>query len=83
MENDWIKDRYEKLQGIFKHYCHSEFDGLPIDEHCLEFRYCSCFRAMGLSYDHEENLFYCNICGDETKDKLPEECICTSGYKGE
>jgi hypothetical protein len=32
---------YSRLQGTFKHYCH-EFDGLAIDETCVEFRYCTC-----------------------------------------
>ncbi len=30
------------LTGKYKHYC-NEFDGLPIDETCIEFAYCLCF----------------------------------------
>lgn len=29
------------LTGEFKHFC-MEFDGLPIDETCFEFKYCLC-----------------------------------------
>jgi hypothetical protein len=30
------------LTGKYKHFC-NEFDGLPIDETCIEFAYCLCF----------------------------------------
>ena len=32
------------LSGKYKHYC-NEFDGLPIDEPCIEFAYCLCFES--------------------------------------
>lgn len=32
------------LKGKYKHYC-NEFDGLPIDETCIEFAYCLCFES--------------------------------------
>ena len=36
-------DIYGKtLTGKYKHFC-LEFDGLPIDETCFEFKYCDCF----------------------------------------
>lgn len=33
---------YNRLKGDYKHYCLS-WDGLPIDEHCVEFCACDCF----------------------------------------
>ena len=30
------------LRGKFKHWCHSEWDGMPIDETCKEFEVCHC-----------------------------------------
>ena len=30
------------LKGNFGHYC-SEWDGLPIDETCMEFAACTCY----------------------------------------
>lgn len=32
------------LTGKYKHFC-NEFDGLPIDETCIEFAYCLCFQS--------------------------------------
>ena len=43
---DWVEDcnfYYGKtLTGKYRHYCY-EWDGLPIDETCEEFKSCCCF----------------------------------------
>lgn len=36
-----LKSEFEALKGKYKHYCY-DWDGLPVDETCLEFAYCNC-----------------------------------------
>lgn len=46
MSQDWIDDCKEfwgkVLTGKYGHWC-NEWDGLPIDETCQEFKCCNCF----------------------------------------
>lgn len=42
---DAEEETYNNLYGFFKHYCH-DWDGLAIDEMCMEFEYCLCFSDM-------------------------------------
>lgn len=43
---EWIEDciKYhgKVLKGNKAHWC-SDWDGLPIDESCIEFKHCNCF----------------------------------------
>jgi len=40
-EEDCIHFHGRPLTGQYKHYC-PDFDYLPIDETCSEFKYCIC-----------------------------------------
>jgi hypothetical protein len=42
LDQDAIDIYGEPLVGKYKHYC-CEFDYLPIDEHCYEFKFCDCW----------------------------------------
>lgn len=42
LDEESIKFYGRPLTGKYKHFC-IEFDFLPIDEHCEEFKYCMCF----------------------------------------
>lgn len=42
LDEDSIAIYGDILSGKYKHYC-CEFDYLPIDEHCFEFKFCMCF----------------------------------------
>lgn len=42
LDKDSIEIYGEILVGKYKHYC-CEFDYLPIDEHCFEFKFCLCY----------------------------------------
>jgi len=42
LDEDSIAIYGEPLVGKYKHFC-NEFDYLPIDEHCFEFKFCLCF----------------------------------------
>ena len=42
LDEDAIAIYGDPLVGKYKHYC-NEFDYLPIDEHCFEFKFCLCF----------------------------------------
>lgn len=50
MSQDWIDDCMEfygeVLIGKYAHWC-PEWDGLPIDETCEEFKVCQCFEDSG------------------------------------
>lgn len=39
---DHEEEAYKLLTGKYKHYC-LEYDGLAIDETCVEFENCLCF----------------------------------------
>lgn len=45
---DWEKDcmyfRGEVLKGKHSHWC-PEYDDLPIDETCEEYKHCKCFES--------------------------------------
>lgn len=41
-EEDCLHFWGKVLTGKYKHFC-DEWDGLPIDETCTEFKYCLCF----------------------------------------
>lgn len=42
LDEESIKYYGKPLEGKYKHFC-CEFDFLPIDESCFEFKYCSCY----------------------------------------
>jgi len=42
LDEDAIAIYGKPLTGKYKHFC-TEFDFLPIDEHCFEFKFCLCF----------------------------------------
>lgn len=42
LDEESIKFYGKPLTGKYKHFC-VEFDFLPIDERCEEFKYCMCF----------------------------------------
>lgn len=42
IDEEAVKFYGTPLTGKYKHFC-MEFDGLPIDENCHEFKYCVCF----------------------------------------
>lgn len=42
LDEDAIKFYGKPLTGKYKHFC-VEFDDLPIDENCIEFKFCLCF----------------------------------------
>jgi hypothetical protein len=42
LDKDSLDMRGETLKGKYRHYC-NEFDGLPVDENCFEFKFCTCF----------------------------------------
>jgi len=44
LDEDSIAIYGKPLTGKYKHFC-CEFDYLPIDEHCFEFKFCDCFEA--------------------------------------
>ena len=60
LDQDSIDIYGEPLQGKYKHYC-CEFDYLPIDEHCFEFKFCDCFETSEEIQKYKDNI------------KLPEE----------
>ena len=39
---DYEEEAFKQLTGKFKHFC-CDYDGLAIDESCIEFKYCLCF----------------------------------------
>ena len=44
LDQDAIQIYGNPLTGKYKHYC-CEFDYLPIDEHCFEFKFCLCYES--------------------------------------
>lgn len=52
MSQDWIDDCIEfygkVLTGKFAHWC-PEWDGLPIDETCPEFKVCTCYSEKDMT----------------------------------
>ena len=42
LDQDAIEIYGKPLTGKYKHFC-VEFDFLPIDEHCFEFKFCLCY----------------------------------------
>lgn len=42
LDQDSIQLYGKPLTGKYKHFC-VEFDFLPIDEHCFEFKFCLCY----------------------------------------
>ena len=42
LDQDSIQIYGKPLQGKYKHFC-VEFDYLPIDENCFEFKFCLCY----------------------------------------
>lgn len=48
-DQDWLDDcaryRGKILRGVFSHWC-VEWDYLPIDETCEEFRCCRCYERV-------------------------------------
>ena len=42
LDQDSIQIYGKPLVGKYKHFC-VEFDYLPIDEHCFEFKFCLCY----------------------------------------
>ena len=42
LDEESIAIRGHILTGKYKHWC-NEFDGLPVDENCFEFKFCLCF----------------------------------------
>jgi hypothetical protein len=44
LDKDSIDIYGSPLTGKYKHYC-CEFDYLPIDENCIEFKFCDCFES--------------------------------------
>jgi hypothetical protein len=44
LDEDSIAIYGDILRGKYKHYC-CEFDYLPIDEHCFEFKFCLCYEG--------------------------------------
>lgn len=44
LDQDSMHMRGEVLTGKYRHWC-NEFDGLPVDENCFEFKFCTCFET--------------------------------------
>lgn len=42
LDEESMKIRGHILTGKYRHWC-NEFDGLPVDEKCSEFKFCLCF----------------------------------------
>ena len=45
----------QPLHGKYKHFC-ADFDYLPIDENCYEFKYCTCFKTLQHDKRELENM---------------------------
>lgn len=55
LDEDSIAIYGEPLSGKYKHYC-TEFDFLPIDEHCFEFKFCRCFEHSDEIQQLQDNI---------------------------
>lgn len=55
LDQDAIALYGEPLAGKYKHYC-NEFDYLPIDEHCFEFKFCNCFETNDEIQSFKDNI---------------------------
>ena len=55
LDKDSIEIYGKPLTGKYKHYC-CEFDYLPIDENCFEFKFCTCFDDSPEIQYHKDNI---------------------------
>jgi hypothetical protein len=55
LDEDSIAIYGEPLVGKYKHYC-NEFDYLPVDEHCFEFKFCHCFEESPEIKQLQDNI---------------------------
>ena len=55
LDQDAIDIYGEPLKGKYKHYC-CEFDYLPVDEHCFEFKFCDCFEPSDEIQAHKDKI---------------------------
>ena len=64
LDEESIKFYGKPLTGKYKHFC-VEWDFLPIDESCYEFKYCLCHEPTpeieALKASHKDHETYENI----------------------
>ena len=55
LDKESLKTRGHTLAGKYRHWC-NEFDGLPVDESCFEFKFCLCFNTTQEITDLQEKI---------------------------